>query len=177
MYYARIEGAIVVELIAPFYKTEEMRPPAPAPWPQGYVPTEREQAAYDEALAGHENFVVGEVPIAERFTPDIVAQMVEIPEGVTVEQGFAYAEGVFSAPPAAPPPPPPTAAEVLAERDERLREAAIRIAPLQDAVDLGEATPADEALLLAWKQYRIAVNRVTQQPGYPAAVNWPERPS
>lgn len=41
-----------------------------------------------------------------------------------------------------------------------LAEATKAIAPLQDAVDLGEATPEEEARLKAWKKFRVNVNRV-----------------
>ncbi|PLV18678.1 phage tail protein, partial [Pseudomonas guariconensis] len=41
------------------------------------------------------------------------------------------------------------------------------IAPLQDAVDLDEATEAEAALLKEWKRYRVALNRLPDQPGYP----------
>ncbi|KJK22166.1 hypothetical protein UB46_23825 [Burkholderiaceae bacterium 16] len=47
-----------------------------------------------------------------------------------------------------------------ATRDTLLVVAALRIAPLQDASDLGTATDADVATLKAWKQYRVAVSRV-----------------
>lgn len=60
---------------------------------------------------------------------------------------------------------------------DALRLAAERIAPLQDAVDLDEATAAETAKLKAWKQYRVAVNRVAAQPGYPGAVVWPTVPA
>lgn len=43
-----------------------------------------------------------------------------------------------------------------------------KIAPLQDAVDLGEATDDEKARLLAWKKYRVQVNRVdTVNPVWP----------
>lgn len=74
------------------------------------------------------------------------------------------------------PPPVPTAAEVLAQRDALLTGAALRIAPLQDAVDLDDATTAEVALLKAWKQYRVALNRIEQQAGFPAMVEWPKAP-
>jgi len=64
----------------------------------------------------------------------------------------------------------------LAERDTFLAEAAIRIAPLQDAVDVGEATSQEEATLTAWKRYRVALNRIEQAPGFPRDFAWPERP-
>lgn len=63
------------------------------------------------------------------------------------------------------------------ERDRLLGVAAIRIAPLQDAVDLDEATAADITLLKKWKQYRVAVNRTPDQPEYPKVINWPPEPS
>lgn len=56
----------------------------------------------------------------------------------------------------------------------RLRGVAdFKIAPLQDAVDLEEATDAEQAALKAWKKYRVALNRVSDQPAYPQAVEWP----
>lgn len=66
--------------------------------------------------------------------------------------------------------------QALNTRDELIREAATRIAPLQDAVDLGDATAADEADLKKWKQYRVAVNRIDQQPGFPGKIEWPATP-
>ncbi|ECI4313920.1 phage tail protein, partial [Salmonella enterica subsp. salamae] len=69
-----------------------------------------------------------------------------------------------------------------AEKAARLREAeetkkqllqlaTDKIAPLQDAVDLDEATDEEKARLLAWKKYRVQVNRVdTTNPV------WPEQP-
>ncbi|EAN8257196.1 tail fiber assembly protein [Salmonella enterica] len=70
-----------------------------------------------------------------------------------------------------------------AEKAARLREAeetkkrllqlaTDKIAPLQDAVDLEEATDEEKARLLAWKKYRVLVNRVdTSNPV------WPEQPA
>lgn len=67
-------------------------------------------------------------------------------------------------------------ASVSDKRDMLLQTAALRIAPLQDAVDLGEATEAEAASLLAWKKFRIDANRVTEQEGYPQTVTWPALP-
>lgn len=68
-------------------------------------------------------------------------------------------------------------AQAHADRDRLLGVAAIRIAPLQDAVDGDEATDAEIVLLKKWKQYRIAVNRINQQPGFPRNITWPVEPS
>ncbi|EHI6097437.1 tail fiber assembly protein [Salmonella enterica] len=52
-----------------------------------------------------------------------------------------------------------------------LQMASEKIAPLQDAVDLDEATDKEKASLLAWRKYRVLVNRVdTLNP------DWPEQP-
>lgn len=84
--------------------------------------------------------------------------------------------------PIAPYQPPTYTDEQLAQmardkRDQLLGEAAIRIAPLQDAVDIGEATDAETALLKSWKQYRVALNRIDQQEGYPSTISWPTVPA
>ena len=51
------------------------------------------------------------------------------------------------------------------------------IAPLQDAVDVDDATTEEEALLKLWKKCRIALNRLPEQAGYPADINWPALPA
>lgn len=62
---------------------------------------------------------------------------------------------------------------VLGERDNSLREAAMRMAPLQYAVDLGDASQQERSALLDWKRYCVALNRIEQQVGYPLEVEWP----
>lgn len=69
------------------------------------------------------------------------------------------------------------AAQALLDRDKHLREATLRIAPLQDAHDLGDSTVTEEAALLSWKRYRIALSRIEQQPGYPLTIDWPPVPA
>ncbi|MCB2254645.1 tail fiber assembly protein [Pseudomonas chlororaphis] len=59
------------------------------------------------------------------------------------------------------------------ERDKRLGEAALRMAPLQYAHELGEASPEEQSALLEWKRYCVALNRIEQQPGYPLEIQWP----
>lgn len=97
------------------------------------------------------------------------------------ESDINESEWYTEAVPPAPVPAPLTADELVAlandRRDQLLAEAAIRITPLQYAVDIGESTPESEAELLAWKQYWVALDRITQQAGYPAAVEWPVKPT
>ena len=68
-------------------------------------------------------------------------------------------------------------ADVLAE-NAKLRDIAdTAIAPLQDAVDIDDASEAEIVLLKAWKKYRVALNRLPEQPGYPATIDWPVAPA
>ena len=73
------------------------------------------------------------------------------------------------------------AADVLAQAQaeaSRLRKMADdAIAPLQDAVDLDEATDTEAALLKEWKRYRVALNRLPDRPGYPHTIDWPAPPA
>lgn len=116
-----------------------------------------------------------EIPMEERYPADMVARMIEIPEGQDVKPGDAYRMGEFVSAQLEVP-PAPQAADVLGLRDVYLREALTRIGPLQDAVDLDEATAKESAALTAWKRYRIDLNRIDQQPGFPAEVVWPTKP-
>lgn len=97
---------------------------------------------------------------------------------VIIEGGFRVAAPV---PPEPEPVPDPTTEELiqmaLAQRDQLLTVAAIRIAPLADAVELGEASEAEVALLKKWKQYRVLLNRIDQQAGFPQSIDWPEIPA
>lgn len=68
-------------------------------------------------------------------------------------------------------------ASVVAESAARRAAADVAIAPLQDAVDIGEATDEETALLTAWKKYRVLLNRVPAQAGYPATIDWPVAPA
>lgn len=106
--------------------------------------------------------VTRDVPMEERYTSQMIAQMV-----IYDPQN----------PPVAPERPAPTASQVLAERSARLTAATREIDPLQDLIDLGESTPEDEDKLTEWKTYRAAVSKVQTQAGYPGSVVWPQEPA
>ncbi|EPA0114777.1 tail fiber assembly protein [Enterobacter ludwigii] len=62
-------------------------------------------------------------------------------------------------------------ANAEAKKADLMQAAAVAIAPLQDAVDLGIATENEVKLLSAWKMFRVSLNRVdTSRP------DWPELP-
>ncbi|MVW80165.1 tail fiber assembly protein [Bordetella sp. 02P26C-1] len=77
-------------------------------------------------------------------------------------------------------PKPPSEAELrrraLFERDGYLRTATLRMEPLQDAIDLGEATKAEKDAMVEWKRYRLALNRIEQVEGFPTDFEWPQPP-
>ncbi|WP_316044504.1 tail fiber assembly protein [Serratia liquefaciens] len=60
-------------------------------------------------------------------------------------------------------------------RKTRFNKLTNAVAPLQDAVDLGEATEDEQFQLTAWKKYRVLLNRVdTSSAPY---LNCPEKPA
>ncbi|MEE1922694.1 tail fiber assembly protein [Pseudomonas sp. 148P] len=68
-------------------------------------------------------------------------------------------------------------AVVVGDTAQRRAAADAAIAPLQDAVDIDEATEDEASLLKEWKRYRVALNRLPEQPGYPAEIDWPAPPA
>lgn len=96
---------------------------------------------------------------------------------VSIDGGFKVAHPEQTAPPVTPVPTPEELAQLaLADRDRLLTNATIRIAPLQYAVDLGDASHDDMEKLNAWKQYSVALNRIEVQAGFPQSINWPVMP-
>ncbi|EMO4627637.1 tail fiber assembly protein [Enterobacter kobei] len=75
-------------------------------------------------------------------------------------------------------PPEPTAEELVAQAEETrtvlMKEANARILPLQDAFDLGLETDEEKQLLLAWKKYRVLLNRVIASNA--PDIIWPDKP-
>lgn len=65
---------------------------------------------------------------------------------------------------------------VSADLAQRRAVADAAIAPLQDAVELEEATEAEASLLKEWKRYRVALSRLPEQEGYPTDSVWPMSP-
>lgn len=48
--------------------------------------------------------------------------------------------------------------------------------PLQDAVDIDEASASEIDRLKAWKKYRVTLSKIAEQPGYPITIEWPAAP-
>ncbi|MGN7913485.1 tail fiber assembly protein [Enterobacter sp. 22466] len=60
------------------------------------------------------------------------------------------------------------------KKSELMRAADSATAPLQDAVDLGIATSEEKESLLAWKKYRVLLNRIDVKEA--PEIDWPEIP-
>ncbi|MBF7993414.1 tail fiber assembly protein [Rahnella laticis] len=74
--------------------------------------------------------------------------------------------------------PEATAAQMqelaLREKQKRMQVAINALSVLQDASDLGIATEAETASLMAWKKYRVLLNRVDAASA--PDISWPEVP-
>lgn len=86
-----------------------------------------------------------------------VVEMESLPDGVDSNGNWQFIDGCITH--------RTYTSDELTDQAERkkqglLAEAAKAIAPLQDAIDLGEATPEEEVRLKAWKKFRVNVNRV-----------------
>lgn len=64
--------------------------------------------------------------------------------------------------------------EAESEKQAMMAEATTVIAPLQDAVDLGIATPEEESALKEWKKYRVLLNRIDTSAA--PDIKWPVKP-
>lgn len=65
-------------------------------------------------------------------------------------------------------------AQATQQKESLLALAASKIAPLQDAVDLGIATEEESAILIEWKKYRVLINRIN--PDDAPDIIWQEQP-
>ncbi|MET4877378.1 tail fiber assembly protein [Morganella morganii] len=60
------------------------------------------------------------------------------------------------------------------EKQWRISEAAVAIATLQDAVDLGMATSEEVSRLEEWRKYRVLLSRVDTS--IASDIDWPQKP-
>lgn len=74
--------------------------------------------------------------------------------------------------------PKPTKEQLVikaeSEKASLIAEATIKISPLQDAVDIGNATDSEISMLRSWKEYRVNVNRVDSS--LSPDIEWPQKP-
>lgn len=123
------------------------------------------------------NFIDRQTGEIFAYDMDDGAQVLSIREGLEALDDKELLEIREAQAAAVAPTPEQIAQAAIYRRDDLLALAGLRIAPLQDAVDLDVATAAEVASLKQWKQYRIAVGRIAAQPGFPLTLEWPEQPS
>ncbi|PTT96490.1 hypothetical protein DBR45_43505 [Pseudomonas sp. HMWF031] len=100
----------------------------------------------------------GDVRVLYGFPPEAwveITGMDPMPQAnwVRIDEGFAPPSPLVRT-------PAETLTENTAARNYYLGVAGVAVTDLQDKIDLDEATDADVELLKAWKQYRVALNRV-----------------
>lgn len=113
----------------------------------------------------------GDVRVLYGFSPE---EWVEITDASPApQQNWTFADGVFVAPLPPTRSPAETLIENTASRNYYLGVAGVAVTNLQDKIDLGQATDDDAALLMSWKQYRVALNQVdltSSDPAWPPSV-------
>ena len=114
--------------------------------------------------------------VADLYHPDFVRTLVDISSVTPApSEMWTLGEDLNFEPPVVPTESPAeVSARNAALKDELLAQAAVKIAPLQDAVDLGIETEEEGQLLKAWKTYRVEVNRVDVQAD---DLAWPPLPA
>ena len=108
----------------------------------------------------------------EDVTPDVYDRVL-----TEIEGGAVVTEYVEPEAPKPEAPKPDPLAEAVAEYTRLRGIADFLMAPLQDAVDVGEATEQDLFAMKAWKKYRVSLSRVPEQEGYPTVIEWPIVPA
>lgn len=161
--YARVDSGVVREIIQP------MVWPEPDPATQDQMTPE----AWDAAVAR----AGSEIDISDRYSPDFVAECVDISSVTPApDQNWTYDGSVFAA-------PVPYVAPALTMDEKKAIQASLtsnaseQISILTDATDpdiVDTVDPADVASLKAWKQYRVALSKVDLTAVSPA---WPTAPA
>ncbi|MGY6037958.1 tail fiber assembly protein [Aeromonas sp. AE23HZ002T15] len=72
--------------------------------------------------------------------------------------------------------PLPTEVEQQDRLNDKLKQAAAAMAPLEDAEKLGIISEVEREQLTTWQRYRVALYRLPQSSGWPVEVTWPEAP-
>lgn len=135
-----------------------------SPSTSGFYPIEL-RADYEAAGTWPDDLI----PLSEH-------QYAALREGLSAGSVLSFSSRGVSLVGPAPPSDEQLVIAASAKRDLLLGQAAVFMAPLQDASDLGVATEGERERLLAWKQYRVALGRIGQQPSFPHHIDWPLTP-
>ncbi|WP_367083414.1 tail fiber assembly protein [Pseudomonas sp. HOU2] len=143
-----------------------------APAPSGYA------WAYDNGSLQQRIDLRGDVYRTDTGIRETWTALGDLPEGFTTQPwpgGFhSWIDGVWKIDEAAA--LKDRKQVTLTKRDELLRDAVLRIAPLQYAEDIGDASRDEQLLLIEWKLYSVELNRIEKQAGFPEEITWPVAP-
>lgn len=112
--------------------------------------------------------------IAQMFHPSLV--WVEVPDGVPVEQKWVCVDGTFSAFAPIVPTAEELKAEALSTRNTLLAAADEATAGMADAYIAGLLSAEETETFKSFAAYKLALNKIDKQPGYPADIKWPDSP-
>jgi|GEM_PF-1148647 len=112
--------------------------------------------------------------ITQMFHPSLV--WIAVPEDIPVAQNWVCVDGEFSAPMPILPTVEELKASALAYRNLLLSAANEATAGMADAYIAGLLSAEDTETFKSFAAYKLALNKVDQQPGYPADITWPESP-
>jgi len=117
--------------------------------------------------------------ITEMFHPDFI--WVDV-TGMNPEPAVGWSAckeesgWVLAEPTVEPPSDAELMANAIAQRDVLLQVANERTAGMADAYIAGLLDDADTATFKAYAVYKLALNKITAQPGYPREIDWPASP-
>jgi len=120
-----------------------------------------------------------DLDIQDLFHPEM--SWVEVVSGALVPQVGWHAvdengEWKFQEPEAVAPTEAELKTEALAQRDLLLTLANEATAGMADAYIAGLLSPADESRFKAFAAYKLELNKIDKQSGYPVEIRWPTAP-
>jgi|SRR5450830_855344 len=128
-----------------------------------------------EIIPPYVNEAGEDIPIDQRYTPEMVAQMVDITDLVPQPECFWTYDGTaFAAPVPYQPTPEEIEAANQAQRAALLAQASQVMAPLFVFINLGDATDAETTAAKAWQAYYRALQAVDVTVARP---DWPTPPA
>lgn len=120
------------------------------------------------------------IPGVDILTPETVAVDLTGADPVPAA-GWSAVESsgrwLFSAPPVITPSPEQLKSAAMAQRAILLSRANEHTVGMADAFITGLLDEADEAMYKVWAAYKLALNKIDKQGGYPETITWPAEPS
>lgn len=122
-----------------------------------------------------------ELNVDEMFHPDFIAMLIEVTDiGERPEEGwsaeFVNNSWVFKPYSVPQPSGDELRTKAIAKRDFLLRAADEATAGMSDAYVAGLLDENDTTLFKAYAAYKLSLNKVDKQSGFPKTIEWPSSP-